>query len=343
MTTLALGAGAGHPASARRPQTSDQMNRRHAINTQTDLERAPFGALLAGLAEEHPETVVLAADLARYVDVLTFAERFPDRFLQMGMSEQNAVGVAAGLAKAGLTPIFVTYGVFISRRAFDQVAMSLATSTNTVVLVGVMPGITTPFRATHQAIDDVSLMRGLPGMTVIDPADAEDLGLALHEAVGRAGPTYIRAFRGTQEPLARPDGPPQTLATPALLADGDGPAFISTGLASQWVSETRAAFPEQAASIAHLHVPTLKPLDESTILDFCAGRSRVICVENHTIRGGLFESVAGVVARAGTGIRLEAVGVPDVWPPSGSLPYLRDQLGLSAASLAARAFEGGER
>ena len=300
----------------------------------TDLLRAPFGALLSRFAEEDDDVVVLAADLARYVDVLGFAERFPDRFLQMGMSEQNAIGVTSGLAKSGLLPVFVTYGVFITRRAYDQVAMALCTGPTRALLVGAQPGIATPFRATHQSIDDVALMRALPGMTVIDPADATDMAMAFEAVADGAGPVYVRSYRGSQPPLPRPQGDTARIGDTVDLGDGDDVAFVSTGLATQWVLQARTLLRDRGISVAHLHVPTIKPLDREAIADFCADRASVICVENHTRAGGLFEAVAGVLAETGTGTRLRVANVPDVWPPSGSTDHIRRELRLDPEALA---------
>jgi transketolase len=292
---------------------------------------------LLDLGESHPEAVVLVGDLGRYVDALPFAERYPDRFLQMGMSEQNIIGTAAGLAKTGLLPIVVTYGVFISRRAYDQVAMALVTGATRAILVGFMPGITTPFRATHQAIDDVAHMRVLPGVVVLDPADELDIRTALAEASSHHGTSYIRVFRGEQPALPLVGGRGGTIIGSAVELFSDGShSFISTGLGTQWAMEAR----ELLGTASILHVPGLKPLDVDAVARFCATRDRVVCVENHSVIGGLSDAVAAVIASHGLGTRLTSAGVPDAWPPSGSIGYLRQQLGLTGEALAALASEG---
>ncbi len=124
---------------------------------------APFATALVDLGQRRDDVVVLSADLSKYTDVLPFAEAFPDRFFQVGMAEANMMGVAGGLAKTGRLPIAVTYGVFATRRAYDQVAMAMATGPSRGIVVAFLPGVTTPFKATHQAIDDLALMRALPG------------------------------------------------------------------------------------------------------------------------------------------------------------------------------------
>ncbi|MDO8209601.1 transketolase family protein [Conexibacter sp. CPCC 206217] len=299
-----------------------------------------FGDSLLRRGREDDRIVVLIGDLGRYVDVGAFGQAFPDRLLQMGMSEANIIGAAAGLAKSGLLPIVVTYGVFIARRAYDQVAMSLATGPTRVALVGCMPGISTPFRATHQAIDDVALMRAVPTMTVVDPADAVDLHGALRAAGEADGPLYVRAYRGSQPALSRPRGDERFALGRAVELEPEGEvAFLSSGLATQWVIEARAELHARGVESAHLHVPTIKPLDHEAVGAFCERHRVVVTVENASTVGGLGEAVAGVAAGGGLGTRVVRTGVPDVWPPSGRLPYIREQLGLDAAGLAALALD----
>jgi len=153
---------------------------------------APFAAALVELGRRRPDIVVLSADLSKYTDVLPFAKAFPERFFQVGMAEQNMMGIAGGLAKGGFLPIAVTYGVFATRRAYDQMAMALATGLSRGIVVAFLPGITTPFRATHQAIDDLALMRALPGIAVIDPAAATEFDAALEAEVEHNTPVYFR-------------------------------------------------------------------------------------------------------------------------------------------------------
>ena len=154
----------------------------------------PFSQALVELGRRRPEVVVLTADLMHWTDTAAFAATFPDRFFNLGMAEQNLVGVGAGMARNGCYPVIVTYGVFATRRAYDQVAMGLCTGSVSALLVGFLPGISSQFKATHQAIDDVALMRALPGMTVMDPGDAAELVAFTLIAPELSGPCYLRAF-----------------------------------------------------------------------------------------------------------------------------------------------------
>jgi transketolase len=289
---------------------------------------APFATALVDLGRRREDTVVLSADLSKYTDVLPFAEAFPERFFQLGMAEANMMGVAGGLAKTGRLPIAVTYGVFATRRAYDQVAMALATGPSRGIIVAFLPGITTPFKATHQAIDDLALMRALARMTVVDPADATELAAALDFAVATDGPVYIRGLRGSVERIFEPE---RFELGARLVADGGEIGIISTGLATQWTLEAAELLDERASI---LHTPVLKPFPAESVVSFASAFETVTTVENHSIVGGLGSAVAEALADAGAGVRLQRLGVPDMWAPAGSLDHIRSELGLDAAGIA---------
>jgi transketolase len=298
------------------------------------MREAPFGEALVGLGRRRGDVVVLSADLGKYTDVDGFAAAFPDRFFQVGMAEANMIGIAGGLAKTGFLPFAVTYGVFATRRAYDQVAMALATGPSRGIVVAFLPGITTPFRATHQAIDDLALMRALPGMTVIDPADATELAAAVDAAAEHDGPVYLRGLRGSVAQLFEPDGFRLRLGEARRLRDGGDVGVVSTGLGTQWALEAAALLDGRGVAASVLHAPTLKPFDGETVAAFCASFETVTTVENHSVVGGLAAAVAGALAERGVPTRLRALGVPDRWAPAGSLDYVRAQLGLDAAGIA---------
>jgi transketolase len=296
-----------------------------AVGTTVD---APFAAALLELGRRREDVVVLSADLSKYTDVLSFAEAFPERFFQVGMAEANMMGIAGGLAKVGYLPVAVTYGVFATRRAYDQVAMALATGPSRGIVVAFLPGITTPFRATHQAIDDVALMRALPGMTVIDPADATEMAAAVEFAVEQPGPVYVRGLRGAVARLFDAEG--FELRAREVRSGGDI-GIVSTGLGTQWALEAADLI---GAGAAVLHCPVLKPFDAEAVSTFCRRFPVVTTVENHSVVGGLAAAVADVVACDGLGTRVNPLGVPDRWAPAGSLDHIRAELGLDAHGIA---------
>ena len=296
---------------------------------------APFATALVELGRRRPDVVVLSADLSKYTDVLPFAEQFPDRFFQVGMAEQNMMGIAGGLAKSGLVPIAVTYGVFATRRACEQVQMALATGpARTAVVVAFLPGITTPFRATHQATDDLSIMRAVPGMTVLDPMDATEMGQAIAAAVARPGPVYLRGLRGTVARLL-PAGHRFRIGPPVPLRPGGDVGLVGTGLGSQWALEAADVLAGRGVAAGLLHVPTVKPFPDAELLDFADRYDLIVTVENHSTVGGLGSAVAEVLADAGSATRLLRLGVPDVWAPAGPLDHIRRELALDADGLAA--------
>ena len=294
---------------------------------------APFAAAMVELGRERPDVVVISADLSKYTDVAPFAHAYPDRFFQVGMAEQNMMGIAGGLAKTGFTPVAVTYAVFATRRAGEQVQMALATGGRAAVVAAFLPGLTTPFRATHQATDDLAIMRAVPGMTVIDPMDATELSGAIRAAVTAGGPVYLRAQRGDVPEIIAPPAEFE-IGRSVLLRDGGDAGLIGTGLGSQWALEAAELLAAHGVQAAVLHVPTLKPLDTDAIAGFAARFPAVMTVENHSVIGALGSAVCEAVAGAGLPCRVTRRGVPDQWAPAGPLDYLRGRLGLDAQSLA---------
>jgi transketolase len=302
------------------------------------LVDAPFAAAINAIGRERPDLVVLSADLSKYTDVAPFAAEFPDRFFQVGMAEQNMMGIAGGLAKTGCVPVAVTYGVFATRRACDQLQMALATGSRTAVVAAFLPGITTPFRATHQATDDLAIARGIPGMTVIDPIDATEIAAALRAAVTVPGPVYLRGLRGSVPEILLP--PLEfTVGATRLLREGSDVAFIGTGLGSRWALEAADLLAARDVSASVLHAPTLKPFDAEAVAGYAARFGSVITVENHSIVGGLGSAVAEAVADRGIACRVRRRGVPDRWAEAGPTDFIRVALGLDAGALAQTALD----
>jgi len=305
-------------------------------------QQAPFGDALVRLARSRDDIVVLSADLSKYTDLVPFRTQFPERFIQVGMAEQNMMGIAGGLAKSGFLPIAVTYGVFATRRAFDQVAMALATGmTGPAIVVAFLPGITTPFRATHQATEDLALMREIPGMTVIDPADATQQVAALEAAAQHDGPVYLRGLRGLVDQHFATEGFEFRIGRAQLVADGDDGAIIGMGLGTAWALESLEVLRQAGRSLSLLDVPTLKPIDRDAIITVASRHRTVFTIENHSTTGGLASAVSEVSAAAGLGVRVVPFGVPDTWAPAGSIDYVRAGLGLTAEAIASRILAEG--
>ena len=286
-------------------------------------------------AEDKPEVVVLTADLTNSSEVGKWRDTYPDRFFGMSMAEQNVMGFAAGLAREGYVPFIHTFAVFIYRRPYDQLAMSIAYPNLPVKFIAFLPGITTPGGVTHQAIEDVAIMRATPNMTILETGDATEVESVLDVAYAVDGPVYVRMLRG-EVPRLFPKDEPMKLDEVRVLSEGDDVVVITSGITTE--EAMRAAKPLADAGIAvkHLHVSTHKPFNDAVILDSIeASRYGVITLENHTIIGGLGSAVAEKMADAGSGKRLLRLGLRDTYAHGASRPYLMKEYGLDAAALVA--------
>ena len=297
---------------------------------------APFGKALVDLASQRADIVGMTADLAKYTDLHLFAQAFPERFFQMGMAEQNLFGAAGGMAKAGLTPFVTTYAVFGTRRAFDFIHQVIAEENLDVKIACALPGLTTGYGPSHQACEDLALMRAIPGMTVLDPCDAVDIEQMVPAVAAHKGPVYMRLLRGAvPRVLDRYDYRFQ-LGKAQLLRPGNDVLFVSTGLLTMRALETAEALAADRIQAAVLHVPTIKPLDVETILRECRVPGRMVVVaENHSTVGGLGEAVAVELMRARVFPEFRQIALPDAFLDAGALPTLHDRYGISQQAMVA--------
>jgi transketolase len=295
---------------------------------------APFGNALVDLARRRPEIVGMSADLAKYTDLHIFAQAFPDRFFQMGMAEQLLMGAAGGMAKEGFIPFATTYAVFASRRAYDFIHQVIAEENLNVKIACALPGLTTGYGPSHQATEDLAIFRGMPNLTSIDPCDAVDVEQAVPAMAAHNGPVYMRLPRGQVPVVLDEYNYTFELGKARLLRDGRDALIISSGFMTMRALETVEKLQADSVDIGVLHVPTIKPLDEETIVRE-AGRSGrlVIVAENHSIVGGLGEAIAGVLLRAGVTPPFRQIALPDAFLDAGALPTLHDKYGISTAAM----------
>ncbi|HCA85339.1 MAG TPA: transketolase [Streptomyces sp.] len=297
---------------------------------------APFGHALNRLAEERPEIVGLSADLAKYTDMHVFRDAHPDRFHQMGMAEQVMLGAAAGLAEVGFVPFASTYSVFATRRAYDFLCLDIAEPGLNVNVVGALPGLTTGYGPSHQATEDLAILRACPNLTIVDPCDSVDIEQAVPALAAHRGPTYMRLLRGKVPTVLDEYDYRFELGKAAELRGGRDVLFISTGLMTMRALQAAERLEADHVDAAVLHVPTVKPLDTDTILRQVRGDRLVVTCENHTVIGGLSEAVAATVAYGGVSARIVPVSLPDEFLAAGALPTLHDRYGLSTDALRAR-------
>lgn len=296
---------------------------------------APFGHALAELARMKPNVVGMTADLGKYTDLHIFAKEFPDRYYQMGMAEQLLMGAAAGLANEGAQPFVTTYAVFATRRAYDFMHQTIAEDNLDVKIVCALPGLTTGYGPSHQAAEDLALMRAMPNMTVIDPCDALEIEQMVPAISAHEGPVYARLLRGNVPVVLDEYGYQFELGKAKLLRDGAEVLVISSGIMTMRALEVAKALEGDGIGVGVLHVPTIKPLDTETILREARRSGRLVVVaENHTVIGGLGEAVAGTLMRAGVSVPFRQVGLPDAFLDAGALPTLHDRYGISTNVMA---------
>ncbi|MDH4763255.1 transketolase [Pseudomonas sp. SORGH_AS199] len=295
---------------------------------------APFGHALAALAEQRQDIVGLTADLAKYTDLHIFAKAHPERFYQMGMAEQLLMSAAAGLAREGCVPFATTYAVFASRRAYDFICMAIAEENLNVKIVCGLPGLTTGYGPSHQATDDLAIFRAMPNLMVIDPCDALEIEQAVPAIAAHQGPVYMRLLRGNVPlVLDRYDYRFQ-LGKAQVVRPGRDVLVVSTGLMTMRALEAAEALAADGVDVSVLHVPTIKPLDEATILAEARKPGRlVVAAENHSLIGGLGEAVATTLLRNGVTPTFRQIALPDAFLDAGALPTLHDRYGISTTAV----------
>jgi len=295
---------------------------------------APFGHALAALAEQRQDIVGLTADLAKYTDLHIFAKAHPGRFYQMGMAEQLLMSAAAGMAREGCVPFATTYAVFASRRAYDFICMAIAEENLNVKIVCGLPGLTTGYGPSHQATDDLAIFRAMPNLMVIDPCDALEIEQAVPAIAAHQGPVYMRLLRGNVPlVLDRYDYRFQ-LGKAQVVRPGRDVLVVSTGLMTMRALEAAEALAADGVDVSVLHVPTIKPLDEATILAEARKPGRlVVAAENHSLIGGLGEAVATTLLRNGVTPTFRQIALPDAFLDAGALPTLHDRYGISTTAV----------
>ncbi|WP_292067675.1 transketolase family protein [Marivita sp. XM-24bin2] len=299
-----------------------------------DTIAAPFGNALIELAKTRDDIVGLSADLSKYTDLHVFAKAYPDRFYQMGMAEQLMISAAAGLAREGFTPFATTYAVFASRRAYDFICMAIAEENLPVKVCCALPGLTTGYGPSHQATEDLAIMRGMPNLTVLDPCDAIDTMQATRVIADHPGPVYMRLLRGQVPNVLGEYDYQFKLGKAQMIHDGSDVLFIASGFMTMRVLDAAKALAKDGVSCAVLHSPTIKPLDVETITrEAATGARLVVTAENHSVTGGLGEAVAAALMREGVHVSFRQIGLPDEFLDAGALPTLHQQYGLTVDAI----------
>lgn len=296
------------------------------------LQRVHAHNLVEWAKDKH-EILVLSADLTSNTEVDLFRDAYPDRFLSMGMTEQNMMSLAGGLAREGFFPLVHTFAVFIYRRAYDQIAMSIAYPNLPVRLFGFLPGITTPGGATHQAIEDIAIMRVMPNMTVLEAGDATEVEQILSLAHEVPGPVYVRQLRG-EVPLLFNPKEKMKIGKARELRVGSDIVLLTAGICTEEAMRAAILLVERGLSIQHFHISSHKPFDDPRILEaISAAKVGAITMENHTILGGLGTILAELMAENGIGKQLVRLGLQDTFAHGASRSYLMREYRIDAFAL----------
>lgn len=291
--------------------------------------RAAYGHVLKTEVYKNPNVVVLEADLGNATKSNAFKEVAPERYFNMGISEQDLIGTAAGFAAAGKIPLASTFAVFATGRAFEQVRNSVCYPKLNVKICATHAGLTVGADGgSHQAIEDISLMRTLPNMTVINPADAKEAEAAVLAAINYQGPVYIRLGRAETKDI-HDDSYHFEWGKAEVLRQGSDVTIFATGIMTAKALDAAETLAKQGVQAEVINVHTIKPLDEETVIASAKKTGKVVTAEEHSIIGGLGSAVAEVLARQ-CPTKQAFVGVQDSFGESGSPDDLLEKYGLTA-------------
>jgi transketolase len=296
-------------------------------------QRQVWGETLLEIGATDERIVIVDGDLANSTKADLFAAKYPDRFVEVGIAEQNMVGIAFGLSTLGYRPWLSTFGVFLTHRALDSVRMLVSQTRAPVRLAGAYGGLLNGSSGkTHQDIEDLAIMRAMPSMAVLAPADEHEMRAAVRWAAEYDGPVYLRIARDPVAPVFDADTV-WTHWSPRMLRDGDDLTIVSTGVQTTRCAEASDLLAARGVHARLVHVPMLKPLDSAQLVDLL-GTKRVFTVEEHTTIGGLGGLVSEIVAECPTRPAVTRLGLADGWSESGPNSFLLDKYGLSAARIA---------
>ena len=291
----------------------------NAYDASTMTAREIYGRTLAALAERNDKIVGITADLEKTTAIKFFADKFPGRFYNVGIAEQNMFGIAAGLAMAGLIPFASTMAVFACLRAGEQVRTDIAYQNLPVKIIATHAGISFGHAGTtHHCTEDFSVMRAIPNMTVICPADGIETSKAVQACVDMPGPVYIRIGRGFEPPCYESDDYKYEIGKAVTMREGTDLTIICCGIAVlQAVNAAKTLQETDGLSVRVVNMHTIKPLDNEAVLKAVTDTRRILTVEEHNVMGGLGDAVASVIAQSGKGCVFKKHGLQDTFATIG--------------------------
>jgi len=298
--------------------------------------RDAFGEMLIELAPVYPKMVVLDADVSSSTRTAAFGKRYPDRFFNVGVAEANMVDIAAGMATCGLQPIVNTFALFIALKGTDQVRNIVSYNNLPVIFAGNYAGLSDSYDGTsHQSILDISLMRAMPNMSVIVPADAVELRQALEAALHRNGPTFIRICRNPT-PVIFTDAVPLQIGKIRKMRDGKDLTIAVCGILTSMAMEAADRLASHGISIDLLEISSIKPMDIESLAASARKTRKVLTIEEHTTIGGLGSAVAETLAKY-VPTEMRMIGIQDTFTESGDYSALLRKYGISTDNIEAEA------
>ncbi|OGC50782.1 transketolase [candidate division WWE3 bacterium RIFCSPHIGHO2_01_FULL_40_23] len=300
------------------------------INIKEVPTRDGFGEGLLTLGDSNPDVVVLCGDLVESTRSEAFSKKFPDRFFEIGVAEQNMMGMAAGFALSGKIPFISSYAVFNPGRNWDQLRVSVCYSNANVKVVGAHAGISVgPDGATHQGLEDMAITRVLPNLLVVAPCDSVETKKATIAIANHKGPCYIR-FAREKTPVFTTEETPFELGKAYVFREGKDATIVSCGpLTYEVLKAANELYLERSISCEVIHSPTIKPLDVGTIVESAKKTKAVLTVEEHQITGGLGGAVCEALSEHYP-VKVKRVGMPDTFGESGQPKELLEKYGMSS-------------
>ena len=307
------------------------------IDTGKKDTRGGFGAGLHEAGKVNPDVVALTADLIGSLKMNAFAKEFPERFIQCGIAEANMVGVAAGLAITGKVPFVGSFAEFVTGRVYDQIRQEVAYGNTNVKIASSHAGVTLgEDGATHQCLEDIALMRSIPGMVIVNPADAVEARAAVKAALEYNGPMYLRFGRLAVPVFNDADNYTFELGKGICLRDGTDVTIVATGVMVDMAVKASELLAAKGISARVINIHTIKPLDKDIILKAATETGAIVTAEEHNIIGGLGSAVAEAVCE-GAPVPVLRVGTNDCYGHSGKVPPLLEMYGLTPENIVAKA------
>ena len=299
--------------------------------------RGSFALTIEEIAAQDDELMLMTADLATLTGLTRFKEKYPHKFLNVGIAEQNMIGIAAGLAKEGKTVFTTTYSNFLAMRSYEQIRNHLGYMQFNVKVVGSGSGFAMGMSGnTHYGLEDIALMRAVPGLMVVSPADGGETMKAVWEAARYQGPVYIRLTGAMNAPVVYPEDYQYTLGKSVPLRNGKDITIIATGTMVHHALEVAKILEAWGISASVIDMHTIKPLDTDAISNACTNSYLIVTVEEHSIIGGLGGAVAEYLCGLPGAPRQLIIGIPDAFQKVGDYQYLLEQNGLTSPQIAAK-------